>query len=61
MQTKREAQQAPAAPREQEAAPRMATTNDIDFSAILDTDCLLEMCDAVAEPTRGIFPVGWKG
>ncbi|WP_208249113.1 [protein-PII] uridylyltransferase [Rhizobium sp. T1470] len=52
MQTKREAQQEAAAPREQEAAPRMATTNDIDFSDILDTDYLLKMCDAVTEANK---------
>ena len=52
MQTKREVQQEAAAPREQEAAPRMATTNDIDFSDILDTGYLLKMCDAVAEANQ---------
>ncbi len=36
MQTKRDA----VAPREQEAAPRMATMSDIDFSEILDTALL---------------------
>src|SRR5689334_6749003 len=52
MQTKREEQQHTAAPREQEAAPRMATTNDIDFSDILDTDHLSKTCDAVAEANK---------
>ncbi len=51
MQTKREAQQM-AAPREQEAAQRMAPTNDIDFSDILDTDYLRKQCDAVVEANK---------
>jgi [protein-PII] uridylyltransferase len=47
MQTKREAQDDQLAPREQEAAPRMAT-HDIDFSGIVDTALLREQCDAIA-------------
>ncbi|APO73275.1 PII uridylyl-transferase [Rhizobium etli 8C-3] len=48
MQTKRDA----VAPREQEAAPRMATMTDIDFSEILDTALLQKLCEAVAEANR---------
>ncbi|NLS02078.1 [protein-PII] uridylyltransferase [Rhizobium sp. P32RR-XVIII] len=47
MQTKRDA----VAPREQEAAPRMAT-NDIDFSEILDPAYLRSLCEAVAEANK---------
>ena len=50
MQTKREADAV--APREQEAALRMAMTNTIDFSDILDTAYLRQMCDGVAETSR---------
>jgi [protein-PII] uridylyltransferase len=48
MQTKRDA----VAPREQEAAPRMATTNDIAFSEILDPAYLRSLCEAVAEANK---------
>ena len=51
MQTKREAHQT-VAPREQEAAPRMAPINDIDFSDILDTDYLRKQCEAVVEANK---------
>jgi [protein-PII] uridylyltransferase len=51
MQTKREAHQV-VAPREQEAAPRMAPTYDIDFSDILDTDYLRNQCEAVVEANK---------
>ena len=47
MQTKREAQNDQAAPREQSMAKQ-----DIDFSSILDTAYLQSQCDAVAEANR---------
>ncbi len=52
MQTKREAHHPDVVPRQQDPAPRMAASNDIDFSDILDTPYLQTLCDAVAEANR---------
>ncbi|MDM9626161.1 [protein-PII] uridylyltransferase [Rhizobium sp. S152] len=52
MQTKREAHHLDVVPRQQDPAPRMAASNDIDFSDILDTPYLQTLCDAVAEANR---------
>lgn len=52
MQTKREAHHPDVVPRQQDPAPRMAASTDIDFSDILDTPYLQTLCDAVAEANR---------
>lgn len=52
MQTKREAHHPDVVSRQQDPAPRMAASTDIDFSDILDTPYLQTLCDAVAEANR---------